>query len=562
MQQEHRLVLALALSALVLFLARMYMAPEKPSAPIPIQKTEISKEQGSVEKEKSPLQEKSSPESAKNEIVPSSATQAPERTIIIEDPKYRVVLKSLGARIESWKHREKSGNEMELVLQEKPKELKELYGPLAILSDDKSLQDKLNNVSYEIFSGKEKVSNDSLKTPADLLCVYQEGSLKISKKLEFKESSYLVETNTEVEYQGKKLEGLKMRIGPAMGAVDSLLNKETWDTQRLAYFSNGSLTKLEYKSIESTQTLEGSIPWAGIQDQYFAVLALSPEAKSLQGGKIQSWKYKGKDQKNQDKEFIIAGIDVPLFYGETQKIYFGPKEDQLLKSIHPSLDKVIDYGWFRILVEPLLYALRWLHSIAPNYGLAIIIMTFLITLVLFPLRFKQILSMKKMQKIQPQMKSIQEKYKKSKSSAEERQKMNVEMMALYKEHGVNPVGGCLPLLIQFPFLIAVNNLVGNHFNLRGAPFFLWIQNLAAPDPYYVTPIVMGITMFLSMKLTTPPTTGDPMQNKMMAWMMPGMMTFFFLGLSAGLNLYFLFSNIFSIGLQKLAERYIPALKNG
>ncbi len=557
MQQEHRLVLALALSALVLFLARMYMTPEPQSVPEPVKKEEISKETASIERpvvaaEKAKESGSSGPESP----TPVAATQAPERTIAIQDPKYRIVLQSHGARIESWKYKERSGNEMELVLQDKPKDL---YGPLAVIGGDASVQDKINNAIYEIRVVGQQ--GDSLKTPVELECFYQEGPLKISKKMGFAESSFVVETITEVEYQGKRLEGLKLRIGPAMGAFDTLLNKATWDTQGLAYYSNGSLNKLQYSAIETEQTMEGSIPWAGIQDQYFAMLAISPEGKSLHGGKILSWKYKGKDIQEKETEFNVGAIDIPLFQGEKQRIYFGPKEDQQLKSIHPALDQVIDYGWFRILVEPMLYALRWIHSLTPNYGVAIIIMTFLITLVLFPLRFKQIISMKKMQKIQPQMKAIQERYKKAKSSAEDRQKMNTEMMALYKQHGVNPVGGCLPLLIQFPFLIAVYNLVGNHFNLRGAPFLLWIQNLAAPDPYYVTPIVMGITMFLSMKLTTPPTAGDPMQNKMMAWMMPGMMTFFFLGMSAGLNVYFLFSNIFSIALQKAAERYIPALKN-
>ncbi len=563
MQQEQRLILALALSILVLFLSRMYFSPTPATKPpekeavtrgMAAEGVTKSGPEGQEEKGKVPLV--TGIHQAGQMELP--ATQVTLQTVTVQDPRYSVLLTNRGAKITSWLYQEASGNTTELVLQETPEEL---FGITSLITEDEALTQKLNRAQYEVQVEGSSGDPSRLTTPAVINFHYQEGNLTVDKKMKFNPSSCQVEVVAVVKRNGIPVSPVRMRIGPAMGATDALLGTETWPSQGVVHLTEGSFTNLAYKSIEGSQTLTGNTQWAGLQTHYFAVLALANEGKTLEGSKVNSWKYKAKDEKNQETERIVGWVDIPMPAGDAHRVFLGPKEEYTLKSVHPLLPLVVDYGWFRMIAEPLLAALRWVHSWVPNYGIAVILLTFLITLALFPLRYKQLISMKKMQKIQPQIRAIQDRYKKAKSSAEERQKMNTEMMGLYKQHGVNPVGGCLPLLLQFPFFFAFNSMMNNCFELRGAPFALWIKNLAAPDPYYITPIVMGLTMYLSMKITTPPTTGDPMQNKMMSWMMPGMMTFMFLGLSAGLNLYFLFSNIFSIAMQKAAEKYIPAIRN-
>jgi len=174
---------------------------------------------------------------------------------------------------------------------------------------------------------------------------------------------------------------------------------------------------------------------------------------------------------------------------------------------------------------------------------------------LFPVRYKQMVSMKKMAELQPKVRSIQDRYKRMKREDPRRQQMNAEMMALYKEHGVNPLGGCLPLLFQMPFLFAFYRMLYSSFELRGAPFIWWIRDLSKPDPYYITPIVMGVTMLIQ-QVMTPSPGGDPTQRRMMM-LLPIMFTFFFLSISSGLAVYFLFSNVFGMMFQLALQKWSP-----
>jgi YidC/Oxa1 family membrane protein insertase len=244
------------------------------------------------------------------------------------------------------------------------------------------------------------------------------------------------------------------------------------------------------------------------------------------------------------------------------QLYLGPKKQSDLQAVKSAdITGVIDYGMFTILVLPLLASLRWIFQYVHNYGYAIIILTFLLSLLLFPFRLKQIISMKKMQVVQPKVKAIQEKYRRYKKTDPKRAEMNQEIMALYKEHNVNPLGGCLPLILQFPLLFAFYSLLANSMELRQAPFLGWLQDLSVKDPYYVLPIIMGVTMFISQKMTPMAPGTDPTQAKMMM-VMPVVFTVMMINLSSGLNLYFLCSNIFQIGFQKITERWMGDGKSG
>jgi len=271
----------------------------------------------------------------------------------------------------------------------------------------------------------------------------------------------------------------------------------------------------------------------------------------------------GLDQKEVTR--VLLRLSLPMAGSAQYQLYLGPKVQSFLASAGGTdLSGVIDYGMFWFLVRPLLASLKWIHTYVRNYGLAIIVLTLLLTLLLFPIRLKQMISMKKMQVVQPKVKEIQERYKRYKKTDPKRAEMNQEIMALYKEHNVNPLGGCLPLILQMPLLYAFYQLLAASIELRQAPFFAWIQDLSQKDPYFILPIVMGVTMLISQKMTPMAPGADPTQAKMMM-IMPVVFTLMFLNVSSGLNLYFLCSNIFQIGFQKATERWVgdskPAVKS-
>src|SRR5260221_390121 len=238
--------------------------------------------------------------------------------------------------------------------------------------------------------------------------------------------------------------------------------------------------------------------------------------------------------------------------------FAGPKDFDVLASVDRDLVRSIDFGMFAWLVVPLLRALKWLNVYVGNYGWSLILLTILINLAMFPLRHKSVVSMRKMQEIQPEVKAIQDRYAKLKMSDPARGKMNTELMALYKERGVNPASGCVPMLLTLPVLLAVYSMLSVAIELRGAPFIGQIQDLSAHDPLFIWPVVMGITMFIQQRMT--PSTADPMQQKMMLFM-PIMMTGMFLWAASGLVIYWTVSNTWGIAQQMITNRIIgPAAK--
>ena len=231
----------------------------------------------------------------------------------------------------------------------------------------------------------------------------------------------------------------------------------------------------------------------------------------------------------------------------------GPKDTEVLQQAGHNLIELIDYGWFAVVCKPLFFGLKSIYGFCKNYGVAIMLLTILINLGLFPLRYKSIVSAQKMQKLQPQMKIIQDKYKKLKATDPKKQQMNAEVMALYKQHGVNPLGGCLPLVLQMPFFIAFYNLLSVSIELRHAPFIFWIKDLSAADHTFVLPILMTISMIIMQKMTPSPSV-DPVQAKMML-AMPLVFGFMLAFTSSGLVLYWLTSNVIGIVQQIFINKY-------
>lgn len=235
---------------------------------------------------------------------------------------------------------------------------------------------------------------------------------------------------------------------------------------------------------------------------------------------------------------------IPFVKGEpnfSASGYVGPKDHKDLESIDPRLLKAIEYGWFTFIAKPVFLLLSYIHGVVGNWGWAIVIMTFLIRIVLFPLTYKGMVSMNKLKELSPKIKELQAKYK------GEPQKLNAHMMELYKKHGANPMGGCLPIILQIPVFFAIYRVLQNAIELKGAPWILWVKDLSVMDPLFILPVAMGITMFVHQRIT-PTNFTDPMQEKIMKYL-PLIFTFFFVTFPAGLTLYWFTNNLFSIAQQ-------------
>jgi YidC/Oxa1 family membrane protein insertase len=251
---------------------------------------------------------------------------------------------------------------------------------------------------------------------------------------------------------------------------------------------------------------------------------------------------------NDDPLIFVQG-DTTLTLGA----YIGPKDHEVLKAIHPELTDAIEFGWFSFLSKPFYKVLLWINNYVGNWGWAIILFTLLIKFVLFPLSYKGMMSMQKLKDLAPKMKELKEKYKSDPA------KMNAQMMEMYKKHGANPMGGCLPLILQIPVFFALYRVLLNAVELQGAPWILWIEDLAQMDPYFVLPILMGVSMWFQQHIT-PSNFQDPLQEKIFKFF-PIIMTVFFIYFPSGLVLYWLINNLFTIGQQYFINHMYAKQKN-
>ncbi|MGE5236447.1 MAG: membrane protein insertase YidC [Acidobacteriota bacterium] len=318
----------------------------------------------------------------------------------------------------------------------------------------------------------------------------------------------------------------------------------------------GKLDRLIPAKLETPKELSGNIEFAGVEDHYFLTVLL-PESPLV---KVQTSAQAGTVTPVAEvAAFGSGGVVKGLLYG-------GPKEHRVLVGYGRGLDETLSFGLFGVLSVAFLAALRWIHSWTANWGVAIIVLTAGIRLLLFPLTHKSTVAMRRMQALQPKMKAIQERYKeRAKKDPQVRARMNQEMMALYKQEGVNPMGGCLPTLVQLPILWALYTLFANAIELRQAPFLLWIHDLSIPDTLVTIPlgtwsfplrplaVLMGASMFLQQKIA--PQVGDPTQRRMFM-MMPFIFTIMFYGFPSGLVLYWLVNNLLTIGQQLITERIL------
>ncbi len=546
---ERRLLLAIVLSMAILFVTpfiyqQIYPPPEQPppvAEPERVPAPEFAQPDPSPDPVSSIEAEESTPAPVETVAVEGIAQE-----ITVENDQMILTLDTRGGVISSIllkDYRNAAGGHVQLIPQE-PSGYPRL---LSVRLADEILDSIARSAVFRIEEEREGV----LRGPVALEMNFSAQGLSLRKRISVPAGGYDIGVRSAVQREGVDLSH-RVYLGTGIGSLDreSLAD---FLYPSVAYHQGGSVTRYYEGDVASGAVqLETGFRWAGIDSKYFAYLALGDGAfRSL---RMESHTF----QRSEGESFELLGAELGV-QGETEfTLFAGPKKAEILTDIDPSLSGAIDYGYVSVLVRPLLYCLKLLNESIQNYGWSIITLTFLISLALFPLRFKQMASMQKMAELQPKLRSIQDKYKRLKRDDPRRQQMNAEVMGLYKEHGVNPLGGCLPLLPQMPILFAFYRMLDVSIELRDAPFMLWIQDLSKPDPYYITPIVMGLTMVAQQKMT--PAVGDPAQRRLMM-ILPIVFTLFFLGFSSGLVLYFLFSNVFAMmfqfGLQKLKPELKP-----
>ena len=319
--------------------------------------------------------------------------------------------------------------------------------------------------------------------------------------------------------------------------------------------ADGEVNRLKRRKVKERQILAPmSVTFAGFEDAYFFNL-LRPSS-GVEEVWIEPLEFAVAEEETQKVLRISAALSRGQFRGQ---LLGAPKEYDLLQEIDHGVEKTLDFGLFGPISVFFLKALRWIYGHVGNYGAAIILLTLGIRILLFPLMHTSTVSMRKMAKVQPKVKEIQAKHKKKKSDPQARAKMNQEMMALYKEEGVNPMAGCLPLLVQLPLLWALYKLFLSAIELRHAPFIWWITDLSAKDPLYVTPVLMTATMWLQQRLA--PQAGDPQQQRLMR-MMPLIFGIMFLQFPSGLVLYWLANNVITIIQQEITLHIVGERKRG
>ena len=486
-------------------------------------------------------------------------TAATAQTLTVKGDLYKAVVDNRGAVLNGWvlnQYKSALGRDFEMIAASQGGGAR-LF-PTSLLFEDQRVSTLANQEFYQVLVNGEPYDGRELIPPVTAVFKLKRGGLSIEKSFSFEKENCVVNLTAVTQMDGKPLAG-KMFLGQDIGPEHEHLSSST--KLEVSYYSDGKVRREgPPKEEKEIKKIEGDVKWVGLDMQYFAMIAIPSNPLPYLNLQKLPVKAMGLDGNPVDRDLIR--VTIPSAGSSQYQFYIGPKSQSSLKAVQASdISGVINYGWFSFLVHPLLAALRWIHKYVLNYGYSIVILTFLLSLLLFPLRLKQMLSMKKMSVVQPKVKAIQEKYRKYKKTDPKRAEMNQEIMALYKEHNVNPLGGCLPMLPQMPLLFAFYALLQYSIELRQAPFIFWIHDLSIKDPYYVLPIVMGITAFISQKMTPMTPGADPTQAKIMM-IMPAIFTVMFIKLSSGLNLYFLCSNIFQVGFQKIAERWLGGRSSG
>jgi YidC/Oxa1 family membrane protein insertase len=547
MSTEKRMLIAFVISALIFVIWAKLFPPPEPIQEIekPIEVVE-STEEGQVEEEyvdeivsEPEVRVSEEAHQQRDQVVEATAVET-EETVRLENSSIILEVSNRGAKIESlqligYEGDDRKGNPLDIV---QHFESERRTTTLQLIMDEDP-DERL----YQV----ERFENGCLMKWSD-----GQGSF-VEKQIAIESEGYGIEVGIRAE---GVMENARMSIGSGMrdtGPVEMKNRLSQWGNAVVA--RGEEIERVKRGKVKEKKVFETSgLLFAGFEDTYF-INVIRPRSRVTDIW-IEPVQYLPVQQEGEEAgdEIQVLEVSIGLQRGRLEaELLAAPKEYNLMRSAGGGLERTVDFGFFHPISVFFMKALWWIYERMGNYGLAIIMLTIAIRIVLFPLMHKSTVSMRRMAKLQPKIKAIQSKYKKQKTDPQMRQKMSQETMELYKQEGVNPVGGCLPILIQLPILWALYQLFLKAIELRHAPFMLWIEDLSAKDPYYVTPILMAVTMWLQQKLA--PQTGDPQQQRIFR-MMPIIFGFMFLNFPAGLVLYWLTNNVITIMQQEITLRLI------
>ncbi len=548
---QMRLLLALVLSFLVFMLWNVFFGQEAPQKkPVPQLQEEAKKEE-KTESEAKPA----APSAGTKPVLESAVAPKPERParqLMVETPLYKAVLSEKGGGISSFslkKYRAAAANDSPL---------------MNLFPENGSLDGLLVGLSSTGVSGFEKelfqfnLSGDHLSlsdgTREVVFSFKDDGGFQLEKVYRFSADSYVI--GFEVRLVNGTSQPIKESLLVALKNVFAEKNKST-AFEGPSLLLNRSLETIPIDEIAKKNSLSGQIGWVALESRYFmtSVIPVKDQTSTVRLGLLPGNVVEA--QYIEPEQTLAPGSRQQFDY----QLFFGPKSMSAVAQAGHDLSRIIDFGYFDVLAKPCLWLMNYLYTIIPNYGVAIIILTILSKILLWPLGTKSYKSMSQMKKLQPLIKEIRDKYK------DDRKKMNEEVMRLHRTYNINPLGGCLPMVVQIPVFFALYRMLDQAIELRHAPFIGWINDLSAPDrlfhfdfsipfmePPYGIPVltlIMGATMFWQQKMTPP--AGDPTQAKMML-LMPVVFTFIFINFSAGLVLYWLVNNVLSIGQQYYTQK--------
>jgi YidC/Oxa1 family membrane protein insertase len=546
---ERRLLLVFAITFLVILASQALLQKYMPKPAVP------PEPQQAVQ----PTQAQIPPTPAVSSAVPAAGNKqaSAESEVVVENDFYRIRFSNRGGVVKSWvlkKYDDDQRQPLELVNNSAAAK----YGfPLSLWTYDANLRNKLNSTLYVA-----STPEGTLHAPGEITFEYADQELVVRKTFRF-DQSYLIRAETSVRSKGTDVQAY-LAWPAGFGDESSLAS---YAAGQIEYQFNDKIERLAIKKISGGATVNGPFHWAAVADQYFTTAFLPDDPQNaamvmLHEG-LDVPKDRTKPDPNDTVKVDVLGLAVGNRGGPTsQRVFVGPKALELLESVpvsgmakgvEPDLRGIVNFGFFGIIARPLFLWLKWTyHHMVPNWGWAIAIQTIIINLALLPLRISSMKSALRMQKLAPQIKSIQEKYKKYSMRDPKKQEMQQEIAGLYKKEGVNPVGGCLPMLVQMPFLIAYYTMLGAAIDLRHAPW-LWVRDLSAADPYKILPIAV-ILSTLAMQKMTPQAGMDPAQQKMMTLMMPVMLGFVSWNIAAGLCIYWVLGSIIGIVQQAVMNQ--------
>jgi YidC/Oxa1 family membrane protein insertase len=547
MSMEMRLLIAFALVMLLLMVTPYFMSSVGPKGPQNVTPQKAAQQTEVPPAPKAPATEPSAAQGTPAATPAPPVSAGEEKTVTLDTALYRIVFSNKGAVVRSWvlkKYKDLEGKPLEIV---NTAALGKTPAPFAIGFAGAKPDVDLNSALYAV-----KETDDHLGLDFD----FSDGKYSVNKSFRFLTDSYLAKVTSEV-------------VGPN-GALPHMLEwrggfgdptvRNAASTERAVYYDTGEqrlFTKVAKDAKSGPVSVSGPYSFLGIEDPYFTAVFLPGGAGNYE---LRTYSDSVPTPVEPGKDEELVGVGVGGEALNRFSLFVGPKDSDILRQVDPKLERLIDWGrWFGFIAKPLFMVLNWVNDhIVHNYGWAIVLVTVAINTVLFPLRYSSMRSAKKMQSLQPQVQAINERFKKIPLRDPRQAEKNQELMALYKKNGVNPLGGCVPMLIQMPFFFAFYSALMVAIELRGAPW-LWVSDLSRPEqlPIRILPILLIVTQFLTQKMTPTSPGMDPTQQKMMM-IMPLALGFMFYYASAGLVLYWLTSNLVGIAQQWLMNRTTPA----